>query len=74
MREKRKLKKSEVELRTWMLRKGILVKEVADGLEIQSSAISNWLRGRFSSHRIEDYFRNRGCPEKLLEIREREAA
>lgn len=74
MRKARKLKKSEIELRAWMLRNGILVTQMAADLEIHYSAITNWLRGRFPSQKIEDHFRERGCPEKLLYMREKEAA
>ena len=71
---KRKLKKSEIEIRKWMLDKGVLVTEVAQDLDIHYSAVTNWLRGRAVSRRITDYFRAKGCPEKLLERREGEAA
>jgi len=55
-----------VEIRVWMMRKGLRPIMVARDLDVNPGTVTRWLEGHFRSKRFSDYFRDRGCPEAFL--------
>lgn len=55
------------EIRVWMLRKQLRVRDIAESLSINSSTVVNFLNGRTVSRRIRDHLSQLGCPKHLLE-------
>lgn len=51
----------------WMRRRRIRPIDVARILDVKSSAISNFMRGRMKSARIKAWFASQGCPGELLD-------
>ena len=63
----RVVEKKSVEIRVWMLRKGLKAKDIARELKVGSSAVTHWLNGKFTSRRIGEFFLHKGCPENLID-------
>lgn len=55
------------EIRVWMLRNQLRVRDIAESLSINPSTVVNFLNGRTVSRRIRNYLGQLGCPEHLLE-------
>jgi hypothetical protein len=59
---KRRSSPNEIEVRVWLLRRGLRIVDVAQRLEIQPASVIGWLQGRITSARIAEYFLHNGCP------------
>ncbi len=55
-----------VEIRVWMLRRGIKSKDIARALEVTKAAVNRFVAGDMTSNRLRQYFLNNGCPDNLL--------
>jgi len=58
--------KDRTDIRIWMIRNGLRAVDIAGEIGIHQSVLSHWLAGNKTSRRIEDYFRNKGCPERYI--------
>lgn len=62
-----------IEIRKWMLEKGIRQIDIARQLGVTHSSVHLVIRGIMKSARIENHLRGLGCPEDILRM-ERMAA
>ena len=64
------MKRDTVEIKVWLLRKGLTQADVARDLGVSLSLVSHYLAGRRHSRRIRGYFLSLGCPGELLGVEE----
>ena len=55
-----------IEIKIFMMRKGLQNKHIASELKIQPSAVTRFLKGEFPSLRLKKYFLSKGCPSKYF--------
>ena len=61
--------RNKVEIKRWMLRKGITVSCICEELGYKTNAVvSNTLGGREDNRKVLGYFVDKGCPKKYLAL------
>jgi len=56
-----------LEVKIWMLRKGIRQAEVAAELGVSRPLVSMTIQGTARNRRVLDWLKDHGCPEEYLE-------
>lgn len=64
----------ERNIRVWMLKRDLRIKDVADSMGVHQSYVSHFLAGRKRAPAIREWFIGHGCPVKWLGERKKEAA
>lgn len=60
--------RNEVEIRVWMLRKGILVKDIQEKARVSLLTASRTIIGLMDNEAVLRVLLEMGCPEKLLDL------
>lgn len=55
-----------VEVRVWMVRKGIKPGAIIKGYGVSAQFLDRYLKGKATSKPLTEYFIGEGCPEKLF--------
>jgi len=65
---KGKVEMNPIEIRIWLLRESITVKDIAGSLKISVSAVNYFINGKMKSQRVLNWFLAKGCPREFLTL------
>jgi predicted XRE-type DNA-binding protein len=63
---KGKVEMNPIEIRIWLLRESITVKDIAGSLKISVSAVNYFINGKMKSKKVLNWFLAKGCPKEFL--------
>jgi hypothetical protein len=57
-----------IEMRVWMLRKGLTSRGIAKELAVTRVAVNRFIAGDMTSNKVRQYFLVKGCPPNILPV------
>ena len=55
-----------IDVKIWMMKQPLKARDIAKGYGCDDGFVSNFLRGRKTSHGLADYLIELGCPQKYF--------
>jgi len=68
VRKSSRFGRNTLEIRIWLMRNGMTMKSVADGMGSCFSIVSETVNGRRNSRRVLRYLLGLGCPKDILSV------